>query len=104
MTTGNLQPFKHVFKNGLQRQGTVRLRSCLWFRKQDKWTQLSLQQDAACLHTANVISDILHDMVCSRVQSNRFPERFGCGWYWPPCLPDMNPCVCLNWGYTKDRV
>jgi hypothetical protein len=62
------------------------------------------QQDGACPHTANVTLDVLHDVFGSRVLSNRFLESFGCGWSWPPCSPDMNPCDHILWGYLKDHV
>jgi len=47
------------------------------------------QQDGACPPTVNVILDVLHDMLCSCVLSNQFPNHFGCGWSWPPCSLDM---------------
>jgi hypothetical protein len=39
-----------------------------------------------------------------RVISNRFPELFNTGWFWPPYSPDVNPCDYFLWGYLKARV
>jgi hypothetical protein len=36
-----------------------------------------IQQDGACLHTANVVLDVLRDVFGGHAKSNRFPERFG---------------------------
>jgi hypothetical protein len=41
-------------------------------------------QDGARLHTANVVSDFLHDTFDSHVISNRFPDRVACERNWPP--------------------
>jgi len=43
-------------------------------------------------------------MFGSYVLLNRFPESFGCGWSWPPCSRDMNPCDYFLWGYLKEPV
>jgi hypothetical protein len=62
------------------------------------------QQDGACPHVLNVILDIPHDVFCSRVLLNQFPEHFGHGWSWPLCSLDINLCNYFLWGYHKDRV
>jgi hypothetical protein len=62
------------------------------------------QQDSSRPHTENVVLAALRDMFGSRVLSNRFQERFGCGWFWPPCSPDMNTCDYFLWGYLRDHV
>jgi hypothetical protein len=39
------------------------------------WTQHFLHQESAPQGTANVVLDVLHDVFCSHVPLNRFPER-----------------------------
>jgi hypothetical protein len=59
------------------------------------------QEDSACRLTVNVILDSLHDVFGSCFLLNQFPEHSGCGWFWPPCSPDMNPCVYFLWVYLR---
>jgi len=39
------------------------------------------QQDSERSHTVNVVLDVLQDVFCIRVLSNRFSEPFRCGWF-----------------------
>jgi hypothetical protein len=66
-------------------------------------TQWSMQ-DGARPHTANIVSDFLHDNFDSRIISNRFPDRFACGQNWPPNSPDLNPCDYFLWGFLKEKI
>jgi hypothetical protein len=36
--------------------------------------------------------------------SNHFLQQFQCGFSWPPCSPDLNPCDYFLWGYLKDKM
>jgi len=42
------------------------------------------RQDGARPHTVTIVLDVLQDVYGTRVLSNRFPQRFGYGWSWPP--------------------
>jgi hypothetical protein len=79
---------------------------CSHFSKE--WASVSekhfFQQDGARPHTANAVLDVLNENFDGSVLSNRFPERFGCGWSWPPYSSDVNPCDYFLWGFLKDTV
>jgi len=62
------------------------------------------QQEGACLITAYVNLDVLHDVFGNHVLLSKFPEHFGCAWSQPPCSPDMSPCDYFLWGYLKDSL
>lgn len=62
------------------------------------------QQDGARPHTTNEVLDFLNQKFGNRVISNRFPDRFGGGFLWPPTSPDLNPCDFYLWGFLKDSV
>jgi len=49
------------------------------------------QQNGAGPHTVNVAFDFLHD-----VFGSRFLERFGYGWLWPPCSPDIPAIISFG--------
>jgi len=62
------------------------------------------QQDGARPHTIPQVLEILHSKFQHRIVSNRFPQKFQCGFSWPSCSPDLNPCDYFLWGYLKDTV
>jgi hypothetical protein len=62
------------------------------------------RQNGACPHTTNVVLDVLLDVLGNCVLSNKFPERFWCGWSWPPCSPDMNLYYYFLLGFLKDHM
>jgi len=62
------------------------------------------QQDGARPHTTPEVLEFLHSKFQHRIVSNRFPQQFQCGFSWPPCSPDLNPCDYFLWGYLKDKV
>jgi len=71
------------------------------FRKQGMWTQF-FQQDGVSPHTVNVMFDILYDVFGNSVLLNHFPKCFMCGWSWPLCSPDLNPCDYFFGATSKD--
>jgi hypothetical protein len=62
------------------------------------------QQYAARPHTTPEVLQFLHSKFQHRIVSTRFPQQFQCGFSWPQCSPDLNPCDYFHWGYLKDRV
>jgi len=62
------------------------------------------QQDGARPHNTPEVLEFLHSKFQYRIVSNRFPQQFQCGFSWPPCSPDLNPCDYFLWGYLKDKV
>ena len=62
------------------------------------------QQDGARPHTTPEVLEFLHSKFQNRIVSNRFPQQFQCGFSWPPCSPDLNPCDYFLWGYLKDKM
>ena len=62
------------------------------------------QQDGARPHTTPEVLELLHSKFQHRIVSNLFPQQFQCGFSWPPCCPDLNPCDYFLWGYLKDKV
>jgi hypothetical protein len=62
------------------------------------------QQDGARPHATPEVLEFLHSKFQQRIVSNRFPQQFQCGFSWPPCSPDLNPCDYFLWGYLKDKV
>jgi len=62
------------------------------------------QQDGARPHTTPEVLEFLHSKFQHCIVSNHFPQQFQCGFSWPPCSPDLNPCDYFLWGYLKDKV
>ena len=62
------------------------------------------QQDGTRPHTNPEVLEFLHSKFQHRIVSNRFPQQFRCGFSWPLCSPDLNPCAYFFWGYLKDKV
>jgi len=62
------------------------------------------QQNGTRPYTTNVVLDVLYDVYGNHVLLNRLPECFQCGWSWPPCSPDMNPCRYFLWGYLRNSM
>jgi len=54
------------------------------------------QENGARLHKTSVILDVLHGVFGSHALLNRFTECFGCGWSWPPYLPDNPEIIFLG--------
>jgi hypothetical protein len=61
-------------------------------------------QDGARPHTANEIFHLLNEHFSNSAISDRFLQRFGYGWSWPPYSPDLNPCDYFLWWYPKDNT
>jgi hypothetical protein len=65
------------------------------------------QQDGVCFHTVNVSLVVIYGVFHlsgSHIMSDQLPEHFVCGWYWPLCSLDTDPCNCFLWDYHKDCV
>lgn len=50
------------------------------------------------------VLDVLYDVFRSHALLNQFPELILCGFYWPPCSLEMNPCIYFLWEYLNDCV
>jgi hypothetical protein len=50
------------------------------------------------------VLEFLHSKFQHRKVSSLFPQQFQCGFSWPPCSLDLNPCDYFLWGYLKDKV
>jgi hypothetical protein len=50
------------------------------------------------------VLDVLYDVFGSQVLLHQFQECLVCGWSWPPCSPDMNPCDYFLSSYITDCV
>jgi len=62
------------------------------------------QEDGSRPHAIPEVLEFMHSKFQHRIVSSRFPQQFRCGFSWPPCSPDLNPCDYFLWGYLKDKV
>ena len=62
------------------------------------------QQAGVRTHTTPEVLEFLHSKFLIRIVTNCFPQQFQCGFSWPLCSPELNPCDYFLWGYLKDKV
>jgi hypothetical protein len=61
------------------------------------------QQDGTRPHTTPDVLELLHSKFQHLIVSNRFPQKFQCGFSWPPCSPDLNPRDYFLWGLSEGQ-
>jgi hypothetical protein len=79
------------------------------FLHQLRWRLFSFhaqwfQKDGARPHTIPDVLEFMHSKFQHRIMTKRFPQQIQCGFSWPPCRPDLNPCDYFLWGYLKGKV